>query len=45
MGNIKKIVFDKLKAHRLWLDVRLKNYRAQQLYQSEGFIKEGVLRE
>jgi RimJ/RimL family protein N-acetyltransferase len=42
---IKKIAFEKLKAHRLWLDVRLKNYRAQSLYQAEGFTKEGVLRE
>lgn len=42
---IKKIVFEQLKAHRLWLDVRYKNHRAQSLYQSEGFIKEGILRE
>lgn len=42
---IKKIVFEQLKAHRLWLDVRYKNHRAQNLYQSEGFTKEGVLRE
>lgn len=42
---IKKIAFEKLKAHRLWLDVRLDNYRAQNLYQSEGFTNEGVLRE
>lgn len=42
---IKKIVFEQLKAHRLWLDVRYKNHRAQNLYQSEGFLREGVLRE
>lgn len=42
---IKKIAFDKLKANRLWLDVRLNNLRAQNLYESEGFTKEGVLRE
>lgn len=42
---IKHIVFEQLKAHRLWLDVRYNNQRAQNLYQSEGFIREGVLRE
>jgi RimJ/RimL family protein N-acetyltransferase len=42
---IKKIVFEQLNVHRLWLDVRLKNQRAQSLYRSEGFIKEGILRE
>ncbi len=42
---IKKIAFHKLNAHRLWLDVRDHNHRAQNLYQSEGFIKEGLLRE
>lgn len=42
---IKKISFEQLHAHRLWLDVRLKNYIAQNLYKSEGFIEEGTLRE
>jgi RimJ/RimL family protein N-acetyltransferase len=42
---IKKIAFEELKAHRLWLDVREKNERAQNLYKSEGFIQEGMLRE
>ncbi len=42
---IKKITFEQLQAHRLWLDVRLKNYIAQNLYKSEGFIEEGTLRE
>lgn len=42
---IKKIAFEELKAHRLWLDVREKNERAQNLYKSEGFIEEGILRE
>jgi len=42
---IKKIVFAQLEGHRLWLDVRCENYRAQNLYQSEGFVREGVLRE
>lgn len=42
---VKKIAFKQLKAHRLWLDVRFKNHMAQSLYQSEGFVKEGVLRD
>ncbi len=42
---VKKLAFEELKAHRLWLDVRSHNERAKRLYQSEGFIKEGVLRE
>ena len=40
-----KISFEQLNAHRLWLDVRYKNKRAQNLYKSEGFIEEGILRE
>jgi Acetyltransferase (GNAT) family. len=36
---IKRIVFEQLKAHRLWLDVRYKNHRAQNLYQSEALLK------
>ena len=42
---VKKIVFNQLNGHRLWLDVREKNRKAQNLYQSVGFIKEGILRE
>ena len=42
---IKEIAFEQLKAHRLWLDVRYKNIRAQNLYKSQGFIKEGILRD
>jgi RimJ/RimL family protein N-acetyltransferase len=42
---IKKIAFEQLHTHRLWLDVRLKNQIAQNLYISEGFIEEGILRE
>lgn len=42
---VKKIAFEQLHAHRLWLDVRDKNQRAQRLYKSEGFTKEGLLRE
>lgn len=42
---IKKVAFEELGAHRLWLDVRSKNLRAQNLYKSGGFKEEGVLRE
>lgn len=42
---IKELSFEKLKAHRLWLDVRLKNKKAQRLYKSQGFKEEGILRE
>ena len=41
----KKIAFDDLGAHRLWLDVKLRNERAKALYDSEGFVVEGTLRE
>ena len=42
---IKEYAFDELDANRLWLDVRHKNYRAQNVYKSQGFKEEGVLRE
>lgn len=42
---IKKMVFEDLNAHRLWLDVKLYNVVAQQLYLSAGFVKEGILRD
>jgi diamine N-acetyltransferase len=41
----KKVAFDDLGAHRLWLDVKKPNTRARALYDSEGFIVEGELRE
>lgn len=42
---IKKVAFEQLQAHRLWLDVRDKNDRAQNLYKFEGFTEEGTLRD
>jgi RimJ/RimL family protein N-acetyltransferase len=42
---VKAYAFNKLNAHRLWLDVKSKNVRARHLYQSEGFVEEGVMRE
>jgi diamine N-acetyltransferase len=42
---IKRICFEELKFHRLWLDVFDDNARAIRLYESEGFILDGILRE
>lgn len=42
---IKKWCFELRKAHRLWLDVRENNNMAQHVYESQGFKREGVLRE
>lgn len=42
---VKKLAFAELKAHRLWLDVKEHNVRARNVYESEGFVAEGVLRE
>jgi diamine N-acetyltransferase len=42
---VKQLAFEQYRVHRLWLDVRAHNRRAQQLYQSEGFVIEGTLRE
>lgn len=41
----KKIAFEELSAHRLWLDVIDFNERARRLYESENFRVEGVWRE
>ena len=41
----KKVAFDDLHAHRLWLDVKAGNSRARALYDSEGFVVEGLLRD
>lgn len=43
--QLKKLAFTQLGAHRFWLDVKALNTRAQHLYQSEGFVEEGRLRE
>ncbi|MGZ7440473.1 GNAT family N-acetyltransferase [Paenibacillus sp. TH7-28] len=42
---VKKLVFTGLRAHRLWLDVKDFNLRAQHVYESAGFQIEGKLRE
>lgn len=42
---LKRMAFRDFRAHRFWLDVKLLNQRALALYQSEGFVEEGRLRE
>ncbi len=42
---VKEYCFGLLKYHRLWLDVYTDNERAVDLYRSEGFVQEGLLRE
>jgi diamine N-acetyltransferase len=42
---VKREVFERFRAHRLWLDVFEHNQRARALYLSEGFNVEGTLRE
>jgi len=42
---VKDLAFEELGAHRLWLDVMDHNPRARALYESEGFVVEGTLRE
>ena len=41
----KKIAFDDLGAHRFWLDIKKRNTRARALYDTEGFVFEGELRQ
>lgn len=42
---IKKLAFEELLVHRLWLDVKDFNLHARRLYETGGFVVEGVLRE
>lgn len=41
----KRVAFDDLGAHRFWLDVKSRNTSAKALYEREGFVLEGMLRE
>jgi RimJ/RimL family protein N-acetyltransferase len=43
--RLKRMAFHDLHAHRFWLDVKGLNTRALRLYESEGFVEEGRLRE
>ncbi|MCL6625714.1 MAG: GNAT family N-acetyltransferase [Alicyclobacillus shizuokensis] len=42
---VQRWAFMELGAHRLWLDVKEHNIRAQHVYRALGFVVEGVLRE
>lgn len=42
---VKRLCFERLGVHRLWLDVISDNFRAIRLYESEGFKKEGLIRD
>ena len=42
---LKKWAFEDLKFHRAWLDCKDHNARALHLYESEGFMREGLIRE
>ena len=42
--KLKQYSFEELNCHRLWLDVLETNERAGYIYESEGFKKEGELR-
>jgi len=42
---LKRMAFRDLRAHRFWLDFKAHNSRARALYDSEGFVVEGTLRE
>jgi diamine N-acetyltransferase len=42
---VQEFAFAELGAHRLWLDVKEHNTRARALYEEEGFVMEGCLRE
>ena len=45
LRQLKQMVFETHQAHRFWLDVKDFNPRARHLYESEGFVLEGCLRD
>lgn len=45
LDELIRITFEELKAHRLFLDVYEDNGRARHLYESLGFVYEGILRD
>jgi len=45
LAEILRIVFDELRAHRLFLDVYDDNLRAQHVYRGLGFKQEGTMRD
>ena len=45
LAELIRVAFDEFHAHRFFLDVFDDNLRARHLYQSFGFVEEGLLRE
>jgi diamine N-acetyltransferase len=45
LKEVIRIAFEELRAHRLFLDVYEDNARARHLYESLGFVYEGVMRD
>lgn len=45
LQQAKQLAFKTYGAHRLWLDLKVYNHRAKRLYEQEGFVEEGTLRE
>ena len=45
LRRVQEMAFERFGARCLWLDVKEFNPRAMKLYASEGFVKEGALRE
>jgi diamine N-acetyltransferase len=45
LNQLIRMVFEEFQAHRMFLDVYEDNLRARHLYQSLGFVYEGVMRE
>ncbi len=45
LRRLQQQVFQDWQANRFWLDVKVDNQRARQLYRQEGWVEEGVLRE
>jgi diamine N-acetyltransferase len=45
LTELTRIVFEEFRAHRMYLDVYEDNARARHLYESLGFVYEGVMRE
>jgi diamine N-acetyltransferase len=45
LSELIRMVFDDLGAHRMFLDVFEDNPRARHLYESMGFVYEGIMRE
>lgn len=42
---LKKYAFEEIDCHRFWLDVRMHNKIAINLYKKLGFVEEGILRD